>query len=127
MHEIVNLKEKLIRELEEYGSHSKMDAQSLQIMDTLAHTIKNLNKIIECEEENNYSEGPHFRGSYSMGRNQYSNGYNYTKDWRNADYYSMNDRYSMGNDDMVNKLNRLMHETRDERTRMEIQKFLEHM
>lgn len=133
MHELVNLKEKLCRELEEYSQRSRFDASNIQIIDTLAHTIKNLNKILDHENVGNYSEAPHMRGSYSYGRNNgYSNGYNYGSsrynmgDWR-ANDYNMAGRYSMSNDEMMKTLTRLMNEAPDERTRMEFQKFMNHM
>ena len=46
MDAIYELKEKLCDELEEYGD-KKLDAGSLEVIDKLAHTIKNLDKIIE--------------------------------------------------------------------------------
>ena len=64
MHEIYELKEKLMKELGEYGSQ-EMTAGSLQVIDTLAHTIKNLCKIIEAAEEE--EGGSSYRGSSYYG------------------------------------------------------------
>lgn len=64
MHEIYELKEKLMRELEEYGM-KELSAGSLEIVDKLAHTIKNLCKIIEAAEEEEYSMAG---GSYAYAR-----------------------------------------------------------
>ena len=51
MHEIYELKEMLMQELEEYGRKGELkDVGSLEIIDKLAHTIKNLCKIIETAE-----------------------------------------------------------------------------
>ena len=47
MHAVYELKEKLCDELEEYGKKDKLDVGALDIVDKLAHTIKNLDKIIE--------------------------------------------------------------------------------
>lgn len=70
MHEIYELKELLCKELEEYGRKGELSAGSLEIIDKLAHTVKNLCKIIEmCEEE--YS-GNYGGGSYAGGGNRYS-------------------------------------------------------
>ena len=65
MHKVEELKEMLCRELEEYGSKGKLDVGSLDVVDKLAHTITNLDKILEEEE--------------------YSNGYDYADDGR---YYA---------------------------------------
>ena len=52
MHKLVELKETLCKELEEYAKRgSNLDIQSLSTIDTLAHAIKNIEKII------NYGEG----------------------------------------------------------------------
>ena len=61
---------KLCDELEEYGE-KKLDAGSLDVIDKLAHTIKNLDKIIEKYEENEYSERYAMEGgSYQRGGNR---------------------------------------------------------
>lgn len=64
MHELYELKEKLMRELEEYGT-KELSAGTLQAVDTLAHAIKNLCKIIEAAEEEEYSMAG---GSYAYAR-----------------------------------------------------------
>lgn len=64
MHELYELKEKLMRELEEYGA-KELSAVTLQAVDTLAHAIKNLCKIIEAAEEEEYSMAG---GSYAYAR-----------------------------------------------------------
>ena len=51
MHELYELKEMLMKELEEYGRKGEMSAGSLEIVDKLSHAIKNLCKIIEAAEE----------------------------------------------------------------------------
>jgi len=66
MHEIYELKEMLMKELEEYGKKGEMSAGSLEIVDKLAHAIKNLCKIIETAEEEGYSErGRSYAGGMS--------------------------------------------------------------
>ena len=49
MHKIYELKDKLCDELEEYGD-KKLDAGSLEVIDKLAHSIKNLDKIMRWLE-----------------------------------------------------------------------------
>ena len=45
MHELYELKEKLLKELNEYSSQ-EMSAGSLEVIDKLSHAIKNICKII---------------------------------------------------------------------------------
>jgi hypothetical protein len=50
MHKIHELKESLCNELEEYAKKDSLTASELDIVDKLAHTVKNLDKIIEAKE-----------------------------------------------------------------------------
>lgn len=69
MHELYELKEKLCKELEEYGGKEDMTAGSLEVIDKLAHAIKNIDKIIEMYDEGEYSNagGSYRGGSYDDG------------------------------------------------------------
>ena len=129
MHEIKNLKEKLCRELEEYSQKGRLDMQTLQVIDTIAHTVKNLNKILDEEAKSGFSEGYNYGSNYSSrGSSNYSNGYpdyNYGSVRGNWNAYS--GRYPMGNDMMIDRLRSLMNETNDERTRQEFQNFINRM
>ena len=105
MKELYELKEKLCDELKEYGKKD-MTTGSLDVIDKLAHAIKNIDKIIS---EGDYSNGMPYR-SYahrrdSMGRYA-SRGYSY-------------------NDDMVAELRELMEEAPDERTKQEFKRFIQ--
>lgn len=140
MHAIYELKEKLCDELEEYGE-KKLDAGSLDVIDKLAHTIKNLDKIIENYEEDGYSERYAMEGgSYQRGGNRgnYSRemvyddgmmGRSYARGrGRNAKRDSMG-RYSSAdaNEMMIQELRDLMQDAPDERTKMEFKKFIQKM
>lgn len=77
MHEIYELKEMLMKELEEYGRKRDMSTGTLEVVDKLAHTIKNLCKIIEAaeEEEEGYSgRGGSYRGSSGGSYGSYARG-----------------------------------------------------
>ena len=120
MHELYELKEKLLDELKEHGS-KELSAGSLEIVDKLAHATKNLCKVIEaCEEEEGHSSryypmdmayegsmrGGSYRGSYrrdSMGR--------YARDG-----------YSRTS--MAERLRGMMQDAPDERARNELQKMI---
>lgn len=66
MHELYELKEKLTRELTDYAK-GELSTGSLDIIDKLAHSIKNVCKVIEDSEGSNRSyEGS--RRSYDMSR-----------------------------------------------------------
>lgn len=63
MHEIYELKDMLMQELEEYGRKGELkDVGSLDIVDKLAHAVKNLCKIIEAAEEEEYSSASYAGG-----------------------------------------------------------------
>ena len=84
MHELYELKEKLMKELNEYASE-EMSAGSLEVIDKLSHAIKNICKIIESAEDEEYSE----RGNYS--REGYSR--NYSRE-RGGRYSREGNRYA---------------------------------
>ena len=67
MHGVYELKKKIIEELEDYGMKSEVKASELPTIDMLAHTAKNLCKLIAmCEDETGYSYGDRY-----YGRNSY--------------------------------------------------------
>ena len=81
MHELYELKEKLMKELNEYGQQ-EMSAGSLEVIDRLAHAIKNICKIIEAAEEEEYSS----RGGYS--RDGYSRENRYSREGGRGNRYA---------------------------------------
>lgn len=118
MHELYELKEMLMKELEEYGSKGELTAGSLEIVDKLTHTIKNLCKIIDEYDDDGYSSRYYpMYGSYNEGRGYRRGSYAQRRD-------SMG-RYSR--DGLADKLRGLMEEAPDDRTRMEIQRLVEKM
>lgn len=140
MHKIYELKDKLCDELEEY-SDKKLDAGNLAVIDSLSHTIKNLDKIIETYEGEDYSSayndgmsyegGSYEGGSYerggNRGGNRYSSRYAMARGrGRNAKRDSMG-RYSSDSRMMVEELRDLMNDAPDERTKMEFKRFIEKM
>lgn len=133
MHKIYELKDKLCEELEEYGD-KKLDAGSLEVIDKLAHSIKNLDKIIEKYEDEDYSsayDDGMTGGSYERDGNRYGSRYAMARGdgrgrGRNARRDSMG-RYSSDNRMMVDELRDLMNDAPDERTKMEFKRFIEKM
>lgn len=75
MKELYELRDKLCDELKEYGKRD-MSSGALDVIDKLAHAIKNIDKVIDVSETE-YSYG---RRRDSMGR--YANNYSYRDDMR---------------------------------------------
>lgn len=114
MHKLYELKETLCDELEKYGDRKELSAGTLDVVDKLAHTIKNLDKIIdkyEGGEDYSYDDGRIPMMSYARGRG------------RGAKRDSMG-RYSSAGDGMVSELKELMHEAPDN-MKMEFKKFID--
>lgn len=132
MHELYELKEKLMKELEGYGSKGEMTTGSLDVVDKLAHTVKNLCKIIEAYEDEEYSQrGRSYDGSYARNRG-YSREGSYARDGsyarRGGRSYAMN-RYSgergYSRNNLADQMRELMEDAPDDRTRQEIQRLAE--
>lgn len=126
MHKLYDLKEMLCEELEKYAGKDKLDAGGLSVIDTLAHAIKNIDKIIEASEEEGYSgryDGGSYRdgGSYARGR-----GGNVRRDsmGRYSRRYYNGDGYSRAAEDMAEQLRNLMQDAPDEQTRKDIQRLV---
>ena len=106
MHELYELKEMLCKELEEYGRNGDLSAGSLEIVDKLAHALKNVDKIIESKEEESgeYSsaggEGSYRGGSYRGGRGgsyRYDDGMMTGGSYRRGGSYARGGRRGMVN------------------------------
>lgn len=141
MDAVYDLKDMLCEELEEYGKKDKLDVGGLEIVDKLAHTIKNLDKIIESYEDEGYSEA-YYDGSYEGTGNMDGGnmGGSYARRYsrergrgsyamargrgRNAKRDSMG-RYSRDGKMMAQELRELMEDAPDERIRMELQKVIQ--
>ena len=64
MNELYKLKEMLCKELEEYGSKGELTGGTLEVVDKLAHALKNLDKIIEAKEMSEEGSYGSYDGSY---------------------------------------------------------------
>ena len=123
MKELYELRDMLEKELKEYGSKGELSAGSLQTIDTLSHTLKNLDKIIECDENGGYSEwypygyedGWH-NGSYARGRTG-----NVRRD--TIGRYSRTGYSRHG--DIEDELRRLMNDAPNEQVRKDIQRLVD--
>lgn len=134
MNELYKLKDMLLKELEEYGSKGELTGGTLEVVDKLAHAIKNLCKIIEAYEEEEYSGmaggGSSYRrgggGSYGYG-GSYDDGGSYRGGsyargrGRNARRDGMG-RYSRADGDMMETLHGLMQDAPNDMIRQDIQR-----
>lgn len=146
MQDLYALKEMLCKELKNYGKKGELTAGSLDVIDKLTHALKNLNKVIEKIEEEQYSGRSYdgsYRGSYAYENGSMSNGGSYARSMDDGSYGSYARgrgsgarRDSMGryasagysrNNDLVMELRELMQDAPDERTRMELEKFINKM
>ena len=121
MKELHELREMLCDELKEYGKKGELSAGSLSTIDTLAHALKNLDKVIE--EDEGYS------GYYPM-RYAYDDGMRHESyaGRRNARRESMG-RYSgergYSRNDLADKMRELMNEAPDDHTREKIRRMVD--
>ena len=74
MHELYELKDMLCKKLEEYSRKGEITASTLEVIDKLAHAVKNIGKVIEMkegEEESYSSEGGRSGRSYAYAGRRY--------------------------------------------------------
>ena len=111
MKELHELRERLCDELKEYGKRGELSSGTLDVVDKLAHALKNLDKVIETDSgySGSYPYDRAYRGSYERdSRGRYS-GTGYSRH------------------DLSDKLRELMGEAPDEHTRMEIKRLIDKM
>ena len=130
MHELHELKEKLLRELEEYGT-KELSAGTLDVVDKLSHAIKNICKIIDMHEDDEGYSGmmrPYLGGvayardggSYRGG--SYARGRNARRDAMGR--YSSEMGYSRDGEELARQIRDLMAEAPDEHIRRDMEKLL---
>lgn len=131
MHKLEELKEMLCKELEEYGERDNLDVGGLDVVDKLAHAVKNINKIIESDDESYSGRGRSYRYDRSY---DYDDGRSYdSRPMRGYDGRSMRGRKNAKRDamgrysgtDITTDLRRLIDEAPDEQTRMELERMMQ--
>ena len=123
MHDLHELKEKLLKELEEYGGNAKFSKEDVETIKYMASAIDHICNISEDEEGYSNHYPYYMGGSYDdgMNRNGSYRGRSYAGR-RNARRDSMG-RYSR--EGLADKMRDLMDEAPDERTRQEIQRMID--
>ena len=125
MHKLHELKEMLCEELKRYG-HKDLTAGSLEVVDRLAHTIKNLDKIID-EYDDGYSMRSRYYYDGEDGERHdrsYNNQHSMARRRDSMGRYSGR-RYSR--DGLADKLRELMEEAPDDHSKEEIRKLADRM
>lgn len=121
MHALYDLKSQLIDELEKIGKKGELNSAALQMVDTLAHATKNICKIIESCEDEEYSSRMS-RRSYADGYRSYDDGMSTRRRDGMGRYAVERGRaYSDGTED---EIKRLMEHAEDDRTRRALQQAL---
>ena len=133
MHDLHELKEKLLKELEEYGGNAKFSKEDVETIKYMASAIDHICNIAEGEEEGYSGRYPYYMGgAYADGNmggtsNRSYRG-SYARGRRNARRDSMGrysgDGYSRDGG-MVEELRELMQDAPDERTKQEFQRFID--
>ena len=112
MHKLYDLKDNLCKELERYSDIQTLDANTLNIIDTLAHACKNVCKIIESKEQEMEIMNRGYSGAnYPMMYDNYSG--------RNTHRDSMG-RYSRAENGFQMNLQQLMDNAPNEHIRQKL-------
>ena len=140
MHKLYDLKEKLVRELEDYSQNGKYSKEDVELIKYLASAVDHICNIVADAEEEEYSsamggtyngmntgsynDGTYNRGgSYRYSRNSYARGRG-----SNARRDSMGRYSSRGysrDDGMVSELRELMQDAPNEQVRQEFQRLID--
>lgn len=146
MHELYELKDKLMKELEEYNQNGKYSKEDVETIKYMASAIDHMCNIIEKAEDEEYSN----RGGYAyddgnMGGGSYRDGYprnmgggsyrggrggnSYARGrGRNARRDSMG-RYSGAGDpsEMIEQLEELMHDAPNEQIKQQFKQLVQQL
>lgn len=129
MHDLHELKEKLLKELEEYGGNAKFSKEDVETIKYMASAIDHICNIAEGEEEGYSGRYPYWMGGAYADGNMGGN-----RSYRGRSYAGRRKRDSMGrysgdgysrDGGMVEELRELMQDAPDERTRQEFQRFIQ--
>lgn len=119
MHKIERLRDNLCEELEKVARKDEISTSDLDIIDKLAHSIKNIDKVLMYDE---YSHEGHSYGGHGYNNNSYArqgrdgdNDGRYNEGRSRADHSYDYSRYYR--DRMTDKLRQMMNDTSNDRER----------
>ena len=126
MHELYEMRDNLLDELKGYSRKEDLNADSLEVIEAITATVKNIDKIID-REEGGYSNGyiPYAYDDRRMNNNSYARGRGTYAKRDSMGRYSSNYGYSRNNDGMITELSEMAMSMPDERTRQQIQSVIE--
>ena len=111
MHDLYKVRDMLVNELKEFGKKGELSKTSLDAINKLSHAAKNVCKVIDyCEQEE-------YDYSNAMSRAYDS----YSRDGGNSYKRS----YSRAHEDVKDHLRRLMDNANDERVREELRRMID--
>ena len=119
MHKLSTLRETLCEELEKVAKKDDITTSDLETIDKLAHSIKNIDKILDEDMRHSYGYSGYNSGAYDR-----SYDYSYARRGRDGDSdgrynegrsrdYSMGEYSREGNHRMVEKLRQMMETSND--------------
>ena len=111
-----DLKEMLCDELEQIVRQGNLNGNTLDAVDKITHSIKSLEVVMGNSYDGN--------SRYSRENNSNSYGYSERRRARNGRYARDSYRYSRAEDQMAEKLEKIMQEAPDDRTRQAIERAL---
>ena len=120
MHDLHELKEKLLKELEEYGGNAKFSKEDVETIKYMASAIDHICNIAEGDEEGYSGRYPYWMGGAYADGNMGGNGRS-NRSMRGGRSYRRGYSRDGG---MVEELRELMQDAPDERTRQEFQRFI---
>ena len=130
MKELYELKEKLCNELKNYG-RKEMSSVSLEVIDKLAHTIKNLDKIIYNFDTEGYSGDYMSDVGYRNGRRggnsremRNNDGRSYRRGRDSMGRYTSREAGYSYDDDMVSELRELMENAPNDQVKQKIKRLV---
>jgi hypothetical protein len=120
------MRDNLLDELKGYSRKEDLNVDSLEVIEAISTTVKNLDKIID-REEGGYSNGyaPYSYDDRRMSNNSYARGRGTYAKRDSMGRYSSNYGYSRNNDGMITELSEMAMSMPDEHTRQQIQSVIE--
>lgn len=118
MNAIMELKEMLMEELSQYGAKGDLSTGDLDVVDKLAHAVKNLCKI--------EAEGGHSGRSYYEDGGSYRRGMSGRRDARGR-YARTGSMYYRNADEFAEQMQALMDEAPNEQIKMQMRQMMQNL
>ena len=117
MEALYELRDMLCDQLAEYGERGELTNATLEKIDTLAHALKNVDKVIDCRE----GEADKSWNARSRSKRSYSMRSGTSKKRR------MNHDEDVDREDLIDRMYSMMDDMPDEKSKEEMQKLVSRM